>query len=576
MNIRRSIRRLSMLFVILFVAVSGGLVYWQVVVAQQVSSNPYLTLNRKCLPDSTPKRGRIFDRNGVLLAESVAIPVNTNNPNANNLCIYQRYYTHPSMANLIGYYVSPLYCAISAPYCSSGIERQFDDYLSGRNGITGLNNTVNQALHLPPVGDDIYLTIDVRIQDIVDKDFDTQAQPSGPNDTSVFTTHTGSVIVTDPKTGEILAMVSHPTYDSNRVASGDRPYLQQLLSDPHQPLINRAIDDCYVPGSTYKTLSLMAALDTNTFDLDTPQFYMDSDPTHLQAIGPVRLGSANDTEKFGPIGNNIDYYTFHYPVNLRYGYSHSDNIIFAQVGAKTGVDTWLKYNHNFYVGQQIPFDLPVRVSTVTPQSQKNLCSYTPPQETPLSVKQLAENAFGQGIDFVTPMQMSLFDDAAANNGHLMRPTLISKIVDPSQSVLQSFSAKELGTPISDTTAGLVRDAMYGVVSCGSGSLGKVQLSYPYSRWSVIGKTGTGEVDSTGQTPAQSWFITAAPYQFQSGGLPRITIVAMKEHGGEGAYANGPMLRDIYEAIFSHVLTDVQAPPPPDPNFCNTTGLIQTR
>ena len=83
MNIRRSIRRLSILFVILFVAVSGGLVYWQVVVAQQVSSNPYLTLNRKCLPDSTPKRGRIFDRNGVLLAESVAIPVNTNNSNAN-------------------------------------------------------------------------------------------------------------------------------------------------------------------------------------------------------------------------------------------------------------------------------------------------------------------------------------------------------------------------------------------------------------------------------------------------------------------------------------------------------------
>ena len=384
MNIRRSIRRLSILFVILFVAVSGGLVYWQVVVAQQVSSNPYLTLNRKCLPDSTPKRGRIFDRNGVLLAESVAIPVNTNNPNANNLCIYQRYYTHPSMANLIGYYVSPLYCSISARFCSSGIERQFDDYLSGRNGITGVNNTINQALHLPPVGDDIYLTIDVRIQDIVDKDFDTQAQPSGPNDTSVFTTHTGSVIVTDPKTGEILAMVSHPTYDSNRVASGDRQYLQQLLSDPHQPLINRAIDDCYVPGSTYKTLTLMSALDTNTFDLDTPQFYNDGDPTHLQAIGPIRLGSVNDTEKFGPIGNNIDYYTFHYPVNLRYGYSHSDNIIFAQVGAKTGVDTWLKYNHNFYVGQQIPFDLPVRVSTVTPQSQKNLCSYTPPPETPLT------------------------------------------------------------------------------------------------------------------------------------------------------------------------------------------------
>lgn len=572
MNIRNSIRRLSLLFIILFIAISGGLIYWQVVVAQQVTSNPYVTLGRSCQPDSAPKRGRIFDRNGVLLAESVPVEVKSNNPNIGNLCVYQRKYFYPSLAPLIGWYTSPVICSYS-PYCSSGIEKQFNDYLTGTVGITGLNNTVNRVLHVPPVGDDIYLTIDVRIQNIVDKYFNEEA-PNLSNPPDVYPTHAGSVIVTDPHTGEILAMESQPTFDPNRIASGDVQYLQQVLSDPQQPYLNRTIDDCYVPGSSYKTLTLMAALDSGKMTMNAP-FYNDGNPNHMQAIGPVRLGTGNDVETFGPVGNNISGYTYNFPVTLDYGFSHSDNIIFAQVGAATGANTWLNYNHAFYVNQQIPFDLPVRVSTVTPQPQKNLCQYTAPPETPLSVKQLAENSYGQGVDFVTPLQMSLFDDAVANNGQLMRPTIISKIVDPSQSVLRSFNPTVLGNPVSQTTATQLRDAMYGVVSCGSGSLARVQLSYPYSPWSVIGKTGTGQVNSSGLTPAQSWFITAAPYQYQSGQEPRLTIVAMKEHGGEGAYANGPMLRDIYNGIFTQVYKLTQ-PTPPDQNFCFNTGLLQQK
>lgn len=569
MNIRRSIRRLSILFIILFVAVSGGLVYWQVVVAQQVASNTHQNLGRQCLADSIPKRGNIFDRNGVLLAYSELIPSNTKNPNQDQICTYQRVYTHQSMTAVIGYYVSPIFCAKFPLHCEVGIEKQFDHYLNGRiGGVTGLNNTINQLLHVPPVGDDIYLTIDVRIQDYIYNHFNEEAPSTGHDD--VFPTNRGSVIVTDPHTGEILAMVSSPGYDANRLASGDAAYLNQLVFDPTRPLDNRAIDDCYVPGSTYKTMTLMAALDSGKFTLDSP-FYDDHDPTHLQARGPVTLGTNGQTETFFPIEDNIEGYTYTFPVSLIYGYTHSDNVIFAQVATNTGANTWLDYNHAFYVDKQIPFDLPVKVSTVTPQ--QDLCTGTPQQENPLIVARLAENGFGQGVDFVTPLQMSLFDDAAANNGQLMRPTLIEKIVDPSQSVLRSFSPTVLGNPISQQTATEVRDAMYGVVSCGSGSLTRVQLSYPFSTWSVIGKTGTGQVP-TPNTPAESWFITAAPYVYQSGGLPAITITAMKENGGEGAYANGPMLRDIYQYIFTKVLTNVQQPSPPDSNFCFSTGLLQ--
>jgi penicillin-binding protein A len=584
-NISTSIRRLTYLFIILFVALSAGLVYWQVVAAQQVTLNTYSTFSRRCSSDNAPLRGSIYDRNHVLLAYSKP----SNNP---TLCGYQRVYTKDaqSLEGVIGYYISPL-------FGSTGIENQFDRYLNGQVGSTGLNNTIKKILHLPPVGDDIYLTIDVRIQKIVNQSFDISA-PIDNN--AVFQTDRGSVIVSDPHTGEILAMLSRPGFDANCVVSCTLTqlrndfaakgydattidpncekqftcnliYFNQLERDPKQPLLERPIDSCYVPGSTYKTMTLLAGLDSGSSTLDD-KFYnfngFDS-PQYPQAVGPVWIGDGFDKEKFGPVGNNISGYTFTYPVDLRYGYAHSDNIIFAQVGAKAGVNTWLKYNRELYVEKQIPFDLPVHVSTVTPQ--QHLCPLNAPAETTTSLKQVAENAFGQGVDFVTPMQMSLIDNVIANNGHLMRPTLIYKIEDPNKTALQSFIPQELGTPISDTTAAQVRDAMYGVVQCGSGSLSLVQLTG--SPWSVIGKTGTAQVDNTGKTPAQSWFITQAPYVFQSGQIPRITIVAMKEHGGEGAYANGPMLRAIYDTIFPQVI-NVQQPPPPDPNFCLNTGLFQ--
>jgi penicillin-binding protein A len=587
-NIISSIRRLTYLFIILFVGLSAGLVYWQVVVAQQVASNTFSTFSRQCSTDNAPIRGRIYDRNGVLLAYSVP---DTTDP---TLCGYKRVYTPAaqSLEGVIGYYISPL-------FSSSGIENQFNAYLNGQLGSTGLNNTIKTILHNPPVGDDIYLTIDSRIQKIINQSFDITVPPDG---VEVFQPKGGSIIVSDPSTGEILAMLSRPGYDANCVVSCTLAqlkadfaakgyntnaidpncqktfscnliYFNQLEKDPSQPLLERPIDSCYVPGSTYKTMTLMAGLDSGSSHLNDKYYNFNgfNPPQYPQAIGPVKIGDGFDRETFGPVGNNITGYTFTFPVNLLYGYTHSDNIIFAQAGAKAGVNTWLNYNHALYVEKKIPFDLPVHVSTVTPQKQ--LCPLNPPAQTTTSLKQVAENSFGQGVDLVTPMQMTLIDNTVADNGHLMRPTLIYKIVDPNQTVLQSFNPQQLGTPISETTAQQVRDAMYGVTQCGSGSLTQVQLTG--SKWSIIGKTGTGQVDSTGKIPAQSWYITQAPYIFQSGQIPRITIVAMKEHAGEGAFANGPMLRTIYDRIFTEVFKDVPQSPAPNPNFCFNTGLLQS-
>ncbi len=280
-------------------------------------------------------------------------------------------------------------------------------------------------------------------------------------------------------------------------------------------------------------------------------------------MGPIVVGG----ETFGPTGNNIQGYTFRFPVTTEYGFTHSDNLIFAQIGAETGASAWLAYNQHFYVGQTIPFDLPVKNSSVTSGNSQTL-----------SVNQLAENAFGQGIDQMTPFQMSLIDSTIANNGTMMRPTLIAKITDSTGNAVQTNSPTTLGTPISSQTATEVRQAMYGVTFCGSGLVQGVTINT--SRWSIIAKTGTAQVDNTGVTPADGWLMTEAPYSVNNPTqLPALSIVAMKENGGGGGNANGPMLLKMYNDIFTQVPTYAQVQAPGvatggPTGYCCQTKLLQ--
>ena len=530
MDISASIRKLTLLFVALFIGLSAGLVYWQVVVAQQVTSNPHNS--RPYLNSNAAVRGKIFDRNGVLLADSRLDPVTGS---------YVRHYYDPSLAGLIGYYVPG--------FLSTGVENKYDNYLSGQVGLTALDNTINKTLHRPTIGDNIYLTIDERIQKIVNQDFDTPIVIDGVN---TFQSDRGSVIVTDPHTGEVLAMLSRPYFDPNKMvttlSAHDLTYYNQLAADrTENALIERPIQSTYIPGSTYKTMTLVAGLDSGATTLNTPF-------SKEQALGPVTYNGHN----IGPIGNNIDGYTFRFPVTTEYGFSHSDNIIYAQIGVKTGAQTWLDYNKRFYVGSQIPFDLPVQPSSVEGQ--------------PFEDVNLASGAFGQGYDAVTPMEMSILNDAIANDGQLMRPMLVQKILDNNQTQIEKYDFQALGgaPQMSQQTARSVRQAMLGVVRCGSGSLNVVKLGT--SPYTIIGKTGTAEVG--GGKPANSWLITQAPYDVNNPSvMPRLSIVGMKENAGEGGASIGPMVTQMYSDIFNNVIK-VTPPTPPPFSYCCSTKLLQ--
>ena len=532
MNLSTSIRKLTLLFVVLFMALSAGLVYWQVIVAQQVTSNPHN--DRMNLSDSAPQRGNIYDRNGVLLAETIS----------DGKGGYIRHYIDPSLAGLIGYYVPN--------YPATGIEAQFNDYLTGQVGSTALNNAVNKILHRPPVGDNIYLTIDDRIQRIVNNDYDT---PVAIDNNLTFQTNRGSVIVTDPHTGDILAMVSRPSFDPNKavqgLSSGNLTYFNQLAHNLDNPLIERPIHDAYVPGSIFKTATLMAGLDSGKVPLDH-QFNL------AQTFGPLFLGG--HTVGANNVGSNVIPYTFRVPVTTQYGYTHSDNVIFAQTGADIGVDTWSQYIKRFYVTQKIPFDLPVTASTVNNA------------DTPLNTNLLVDDAFGQGQDLMTPLQMSLIDDIPANNGQLMQPRLISKIVDPNKTPIMQNQAQTLGNQqVSNTAAQQVLQSMYSVSQCGSGSIPGVALQD--SPWGIVGKTGTAQLG--GNQPAHAWLITSAPYSVQNPTqMPALTIVAMKENGGEGGSANAPMVKKMYNDIFSNGFVKAQQTPAASATYCCQSGMLQ--
>jgi peptidoglycan glycosyltransferase len=533
MNISSSIRKLTLLFIAFFVAISAGLVYWQVMVAPQVTGNVHNS--RACMADSAPIRGKIFDRNGVLLAETVPSPSGTG-------CGYIRRYTDPSLAGLIGYYAGTL-------YPSTGVEHQYDSYLSGASGMTKLDNLFNQTLHQPPVGDNIYLTIDERIQKIVNQDFDTFVNIDN-NET--FKTDRGAVVVMDPHTGEVLAMVSRPSFNPNQLVNqlnaNNLSYYNQQVNNKEQPLLERPTQGLFIPGSVFKTLTLMAGLDSGKTTLNQ-QF------DKQQAVGPLFINGQQI------LGDNLEPYTIRFPVSTEYGYSHSDNLIYGLIGDNVGQQTWLDYAKRLYVGQQIPFDLPVATSTVLLHNNQSLAN-----------NELAEDAFGQGYDNVTPLQMALIDNVAANNGQLMRPMLVSKITDKNNNVVQTFSQQALGTPVSQQTATQVRQAMYGVARCGSLSIVNSVFASP---WGIIGKTGTGQVSTNGSIPANGWVISQAPYSVSNPNqLPALTIVAMKENGGDGGLAVGPMVAKMYNDIFSQHLVNAQEPAAPSSTYCCSEQLLQ--
>jgi cell division protein FtsI/penicillin-binding protein 2 len=519
MNMNVTIRRLMSVFTLLFLLISGVAAYVQIS-NQAFLGGPVLAQGdydpRKCPPFDAPLRGKIYDRNGVVLAETVKDDTAT--------CGYRRQYYDASLSPLIGYF--------SYRFGTAGVENTYNDVLSGvnqgspkqfdqpaANDPGDLNDLKNKILHEPRSGQDIYLTIDEKLQQQANKLYDTHAngsvcQPAGSNPP-------GSLIITDPRTGEVLAMVSRPFYDPNKI--DDPNYFQQLQAAPDNPLLNHATQALYAPGSIFKTVTMVAALDANKASLNNTY-------TEDEAVNYVVNGQPFRWDDF------INGYppNLQFPITMQDGYAYSDNVIFARVAVDSvGKDTWLSYVRKFGIQtpgvdvSPVPFDAPYAQSSA-------YLAKTNGKPTDFSPNLLAESGFGQGQLLISPLTMAEVTGAVAANGNLFAPHVVMKsqpkVGGPFTQDPQVYSGGQIFSP---DTAAKVRQAMWAVSSYGTGStVSHNGIHLTDSPVKEGGKTGTAQLESG---LPHTWWISLAPDDAApGGGAAQMVITVMKEHSKEGA------------------------------------------
>lgn len=477
-----NIRHLGTFFIIAFALIVADLTYWQVIDASSLTDradNPRLRIQA-----ATTRRGLIFDRNGTLLAGRT---IDSNG-------FVHRYYTDPSLSPVIGY--------DSDRYGRSELEQADNTYLTGQVAGPSWQKALNGWEHKPVIGDNLTLTIDDRLQRQVDS-----ILPSSPS----------AAVVADPRNGQILAMVSHPSFDANQVSNPT--YWNSLINDSNHPLIDRVSGGYYPPGSTFKIVTLAAALDSGVMSLTTP---FDG----AQATGPLNVDGyilPQFSSNLSDCGGRVVLP----PITLEEAFVCSDDIVFAEAGLALGASRFIDYAHRFGFDQVPPFAIPVAESRVRT-----------PGET-LTRAALAASAFGQGGIHASPLEMLMITEAIADDGNIPTPALVEKIAAPDGSVIQSVPSGTLYTPIPSGVAQQVKAAMVQVVQQGSGVLAQIPGVQ------VAGKTGTAETGTT--LGAHAWFVAFAPADH-----PRVAVVVLVEHGGEGATVAAPIARQIMQLALSEV------------------------
>jgi peptidoglycan glycosyltransferase len=458
----RPVRRLFWLFALLFVALIVQLTYWQVWAAPSLKVNP---ANTRAVEDEMR-----IERGVILSADGKELAVNRKEG---------QYFlrTYPQ-----GALVSPWLGYNSLRYARSGVERVYNEELSGQSGLLGVVTLWDQVTGRVQRGADLRLTVDLDLQRVA-------AQALGERK--------GAVIALDPRTGAVLAMVSYPRYDPNRLEE----QWTQLNQDPDAPLLNRATQGLYPPGSVFKIITAAAALETGV-------------------VAPDSRFTDTGTEVFGG-------YEVHNYDDRVYGdhdftraFASSINTTFAKVGVEVGAERLAGYAAAFGFGKGLPWRLGGAVGRF-------------PKPGDLDTAGLAQVSFGQGDVLCSPLLVALATAAIANQGKAMEPYLVQQVVDYHGNVVQETKPRVWLRPISAETAATVTDLMVEVVRRGTGTAAAL------SGVQVAGKTGTAEV--AGASP-HAWFAGFAPAED-----PQVVVVVLVENAGSGGSVAAPVARQVLAA-----------------------------
>jgi penicillin-binding protein A len=461
---------IALLFGVLVFATS----WWSVFTAKNLREN---TANRRpLLAEERIKRGTIRSADGKVLARSVKIDKDRYG---------RRYPTRDLFAHAIGY----SYTSIGR----SGLEQFRNDPLTGRR--TELIGAVDSLLNKRNVGDSIRTTLN------------STAQRAAID---ALKGRKGAVVALEPSSGAVLAMVSNPSYDPNGLDEGDT-FKKLSTDEANSPIVNRATQAGYPPGSTMKTVTATAALDTGEF---TPG---------------SRVSGQNGKKISGVPLNNFGGEDFG-DIDLTFALTNSVNTVWAEVGERLGKKTMADYMTRYGFYKLPPIDLPADQLLASGERGPN-GKLLAPRSPRIDVGRMA---IGQDKLLVTPLQMATVAATIANGGVRMEPHITQKIVDPDGRTQDEIEGKRAERVMKPGTARALTAMMKNVVKEGTGTAAALEGV------ELAGKTGTAEINIE-QKINDPWFIGFT-------GDFAIAVVLERVQGGTGGVDAAPVAKQVLEAL----------------------------
>lgn len=437
----------------------------------------------------------------------------------------------------------------------SGIEASYEKYLRGRAGdrellVDAAGDPVGTKSVRPArPGDDVVLNLDLGLQQAAEADLQAQIQA---RDSQGYPVKSGAVVVEDPQNGQILAMASSPTYDPSWWVGGMSTAHYDELTAPsaNEPLLNRAIDGLYTPGSTFKLASSTAGLDTGmispyTTFTDNGSFTIPNCQgvgcTFRDNVGDVPCGQC-DVETALTMSDDVFFYTL--------GYNFYED---QQTYGSNPIGT---YANDYGLGEPTGIDLPGAASGQVDGPQLRVLQHKEDPgyytTTAYSVGDAINTAFGQGETLITPLQLANAYATFANGGTRYAPEVAGEVISPSGKVVKTIEPKVMGhVNLPTATREAIETGLEGVTTA-TGAQGGTATSvlqeyhYPYAKLPIAGKTGTSQVSSNLNAPPDSLFVAYGPVSD-----PRYVIAAVLPDAGYGADAAAPIVIKLFEYLIAH-------------------------
>ena len=444
-------------FCLLFVGLIVYMSYFQIFKAEVVKNNSYN--KRLWINEESILRGSIVDRNGKTLVYSEKKDDS-----------YVRHYKYGRLySHVIGY--------SHRQYGKSGLELHYNNTLLNINENSAINEIKNIVMSNTE-GNSIKLTIDHELQE--------KAR-------SLLDGKKGSIVAMNPQTGEIYTMVSVPDFDVSNLKSE----WKNISEDISSPLLNRSTQGLYEPGSTFKVITAIAAINSGRID------------EKYECTGSIVI----DGKKFNDYNNKG-----HGTIGLKQALAYSCNTYFVAKSMEISKEEIGELTNKFMINKVIPFELPTKEGQY-------------PYKGNVKKTDIAASFIGQGKVVVTPLNMVLIASGIGNGGQIMEPTLIKQIISKKDRVIKNNEPKILSQGTNGIIANEIKDMMVEVVKSGTGKNASIK------NVQVAGKTGTAE-NSSGKSHA--WFIGFAPAD-----NPKIAVaVLLEEDGTTGGTTAAPIGRDI--------------------------------